>query len=57
MIGPIAAIVMERHRPDWHVSPLTTGDVLHMPEIEVELLLSEIYVVLEGPSEGDAPAA
>ena len=47
----IAAMVFERHRDDWDARALTAGDVLRMPEIGVELPLSEIYA--EVPLETD----
>ena len=55
----IAATVFERHGPDWDARALTAGDILRMPEIEVELPLSEIYadVALEDPIEDAAATA
>ncbi len=55
----IAATVFERHGPDCDARALTTGDILRMPEIEVELPLSEIYadVALEDPIEDAAATA
>ena len=39
----IAAMVFERHGQDWNARALTAGDVLRMPEIDVDLPLSDIY--------------
>jgi len=39
----IAAMVFERHGQDWTARALTAGDVLLMPEIDVDLPLSDIY--------------
>ena len=39
----IAATVFARHGTDWIAHALTAGDVLQMPEIEVEPPLPEIY--------------
>jgi len=33
-----------RQGPEWNARALTAGDALRMPEIEVELPLSDIYV-------------
>ncbi|MGA3401935.1 MAG: Uma2 family endonuclease [Acetobacteraceae bacterium] len=59
----IAATVFARHGSDWDARALTAGDVLRMPEIDVESPLSDIYADLsfdteetEGAS-GDAPGA
>jgi Uma2 family endonuclease len=40
----VAATVFVRQGPDWNARALTAGDALRMPEIEVELPLSDIYV-------------
>ena len=39
----IAATVFSRMGADWIARALTDGDVLQMPEIGIELRLSEIY--------------
>jgi Uma2 family endonuclease len=39
----IAAMVFTRRGEGWDVRPLTAGDVLAMPEIEVEVPLADIY--------------
>lgn len=46
----IAATVFERHGQDWHARALIAGDALSMPEIAVELALSEIYADVELPA-------
>ena len=40
----VAATVFVRQGPEWNARALTAGDALRMPEIEVELPLSDIYV-------------
>jgi Uma2 family endonuclease len=53
----IAATVFSRTGADWIARALTEGDVLQMPEIDIELPLSEIYADLDfGPGE-DTEAA
>jgi Uma2 family endonuclease len=53
----IAATVFSRMGADWIARALTEGDVLQMPEIGIELALSEIYADVEfGPGE-DTEAA
>jgi Uma2 family endonuclease len=53
----IAATVFSRMGADWIARALTEGDVLQMPEIGIELALSEIYADVEfGPGE-EAEAA
>jgi Uma2 family endonuclease len=50
----IAAMMFERREQDWNASALTANDVLRMPEIDVELPLSEIYAditLADGPEE------
>jgi hypothetical protein len=51
-------MVFERHGADWDARPLIAGDVPRMPEIEVELPLSDIHadVELQASLEADAPA-
>jgi Uma2 family endonuclease len=49
----IAATVFARHGNDWVVHALTAGDVLRMPEIEVELPLADIYVDVPLPTQPD----
>jgi Uma2 family endonuclease len=39
----IAATVFVRQGPDWNARVLTAGDLLRMPEIEVEIRLADIY--------------
>jgi Uma2 family endonuclease len=53
----IAATVFSRMGADWIVHALTEGDVLRMPEIDIELPLNEIYADVDlGPGE-DTQAA
>ena len=48
----IAATVFSRMGADWIARALTEGDVLQMPEIGIELALSEIYADVKfGPGE------
>jgi Uma2 family endonuclease len=48
----IAATVFSRMGADWIARALTEGDVLQMPEIDIELPLNEIYADVEfGPGE------
>lgn len=47
----IAATVFERQGQSWDARPLMAGDVLHMPEIEVDLPLADIYTDVELPPE------
>ncbi|HVC61890.1 MAG TPA: Uma2 family endonuclease [Acetobacteraceae bacterium] len=56
----IAATVFARHGLDWDARALTAGDVLRMPEIDIELGLSAIYVDMPFDADdagGDVPAA
>jgi Uma2 family endonuclease len=59
----VAATVFARHGLDWDARALTAGDVLRMPEIDVELPLSDIYADLPFDIEStedaieDVPAA
>jgi Uma2 family endonuclease len=39
----IAATVFARHGVNWDARALTAGDVLRMPEIDVEIPLSDVY--------------
>jgi Uma2 family endonuclease len=39
----IAAMVITRHGQDWDTRPLIAGETLAMPEIDVSLLLDDIY--------------
>lgn len=39
----VAATVFTRHGVDWDARALTAGDVLRMPEIDVEIALVEIH--------------
>jgi Uma2 family endonuclease len=49
----IAATVFSRMGIDWIARALMEGDVLQMPEVGIELALSEIYADVEfGPGEG-----
>jgi Uma2 family endonuclease len=54
----IAAAVFVRHGPDWIAQALTAGEILRMPEIDVELPLTDIYVDVDvpesNPEEADA---
>lgn len=50
----IAATVFERHGTDWTARPITEGDVLAMPEIEIELALTDIYSDVDLPRADDA---
>jgi Uma2 family endonuclease len=45
----IAAMVFERRSAGWVVQPLTEADRLVMPEIDVDLALSEIYADVDLP--------
>jgi Uma2 family endonuclease len=49
----IAATVFVRRGADWLVNALTAGDVLRMPEIEVEFPLADIYADIEVATESD----
>jgi Uma2 family endonuclease len=49
----IAATVFVRRGADWLVNALTTGDVLRMPEIEVEFPLADIYADVQVAMESD----
>ena len=40
----VAATVFVRQGPEWDARALTAGDALRIPEVEVELPLSDIYV-------------
>jgi len=56
----IAATVFARRGSDWDARALTAGDVLRMPEIEVEIPLSDIYADMQfdaDDADGDTPAA
>jgi Uma2 family endonuclease len=53
----IAATVFTRHGADWIAHALTEGNVLRMPEIEVELPLAEIYADVQLAPQADAAAA
>jgi Uma2 family endonuclease len=46
----IAATVFARHEAEWTARALTEGDMLTMPEINVELALSDIYSDVDLPS-------
>jgi Uma2 family endonuclease len=54
----IAATVFVRHGTDWFAHALIADEILHMPEIEVELPLSNIYadVQLAPPTDDDTAA-
>jgi len=53
----IAATVFWRLGADWVARPLTEGDVLHMPDIGIEIPLAAIYADVELPApEGEAAA-
>jgi len=55
----IAATVFARRGLDWDARVLTAGDVLRMPEIDVEIPLSDVYADVQFDAEdadGDAPA-
>jgi Uma2 family endonuclease len=39
----IAAMVITRHGQDWDTRPLIAGEILALPEIDVSLLLDDIY--------------
>ncbi len=52
----IAAMVFERHGADWDARALTAGDALRMPEIEVELRLSDIYADVAVSTDGTEEA-
>jgi Uma2 family endonuclease len=47
--------VMERERPDevWRVTTLTNDDVLRMPEIGIEIPVTEFYEDVSFPEEGE----
>jgi Uma2 family endonuclease len=49
----IAATMFARHRADWTAHKLTAGDVLRMPEIEVEFPLADIYADVQVAMESD----
>lgn len=53
----IAASVFVRHGTDWIAHALTADDVLRMPEIEVELPLSDIYADLQLAGDSDPDGA
>lgn len=55
----IAATVFARRGLDWDARVLTAGDVLRMPEIDVEIPLSDVYADVQfdaGDADGDVPA-
>ena len=47
----VGLTVMERERPDevWRVTTLTSGDVLRMPEIGIEVPVNELYAGVSFP--------
>ena len=55
----IAATVFARHATDWIAHALTAGDMLRMPEIEVDLPIADIYadVPLAPHADSDLPSA
>jgi Uma2 family endonuclease len=53
----IAATVFSRMGPDWIARALTDGDTLQMPEIAIELTLSEIYSDVNFDASANADAA
>ncbi len=53
----IAATVFSRMGADWIARAHTEGDVLQMPEIGIELPLSEIYADMEFGPRDDTEAA
>ena len=52
----VGLTVMERNGPDevWRVTSLTNDDVLRMPEIGIEIPLSEMYDGISFPNEDEA---
>ena len=44
-----AATVFERHGENWPAFAITVEDTLRMPEIEIEIPLTELYESLELP--------
>jgi Uma2 family endonuclease len=53
----IAATVFARHGTDWIAHALTSDDVLRMPEIEVDLPLSDIYADVQLTADSDPDGA
>jgi Uma2 family endonuclease len=53
----IGAMVFARHGNDWTATALTDADTLRMPEIGIELGLSEIYVNADLGDAASEPAA
>jgi Uma2 family endonuclease len=53
----IAATVFSRMGADWIARALTEGDALQMPEIGIELALSEIYADVDFGPGGETEAA
>jgi Uma2 family endonuclease len=51
----IAAMVFTRSGADWAVQELTAGETLDMPEIEVTLLLEDIYADVTLPDDATTP--
>jgi hypothetical protein len=47
--GSIGATVFQRRAGEWIAFTLTEGDVLHMPEIGVEIALAAIYADIAFP--------
>jgi Uma2 family endonuclease len=54
----VGLTVLERERPDevWRVTTLTTDEILHMPEIDIEVPITEFYDGVDFPDEGVARA-
>jgi Uma2 family endonuclease len=54
----IGLTVMERNGPDevWRVTSLTNDDILHMPEISIEIPVTEFYEGMTFPEGGEAGA-
>lgn len=54
----VGITVMERTGPDeaWRTTVLTSGDILRMPEIGIEISVTELYEDITFPEEGTARA-
>lgn len=52
----IAATVFSRLGADWTARPLTEGDTLQMPEIGIDLPMTEIYADAPGVAAADSAA-
>jgi Uma2 family endonuclease len=52
----VGLTVLERSGPDevWRVTTLTTDDIVHMPEIDIEIPTAEFYDGVSFPDEGAA---